>query len=565
MMDKRYTPLSKSLSPRLQYGRRLVLVLGVTGLVCLGAARDVVAATSRPRLNATALRAETTAVLSVAKRDATDDRKAKRRSSAKRRVAKKRVRVRTVAAAPKPPRLLWSSPRDADALASDLGTALTSRTRSGQWGAIVVSLSRGDTLFKSNADALMQPASTMKMYTTAIALERFGPDYQFKTAVLRDGQLDSTGVLQGSLYLKGDGDPSLSPRFWRDENPMDVLARQVAAAGVKRVKGDVVGDASIFDSRLVPDGWQRRYLGASYAARVSALSLNENIVWVVVTPNGQTASVTLDPATTTIPVVSTVRVVAGSRGRISASRRADGAIQVRGTIGSRSMPLRYSLVADDPATFTAGALRAALITAGITVDGAVRLASTPAGATPVAAVASPPLSHIVTEMNRESINLFAELLFRSAAAGAVPGQIGTAETGLATLRDFLSKKVGARGSEVQAADGSGLSVLDRVTPRSMVELLGYAHRAPWGATFHASLPLEGESGTLRHRAKNTPAHGNLHAKTGTTNSVASLGGFVTAKNGEVLAFAFIYNGRDRWNAKTTMDQMGATLAEFVRE
>ena len=98
----------------------------------------------------------------------------------------------------------------------------------------------------------------------------------------------------------------------------------------------------------------------------------------------------------------------------------------------------------------------------------------------------------------------------------------------------------------------------------MVKLLAYAHRAPWGSTFHASLPREGESGTLKRHGRYTPAHGNLHAKTGTTNTVASLGGYVTAKDGEIIAFSFIYNGADRWNAKATMDQMGATLAEFVR-
>jgi D-alanyl-D-alanine carboxypeptidase/D-alanyl-D-alanine-endopeptidase (penicillin-binding protein 4) len=150
------------------------------------------------------------------------------------------------------------------------------------------------------------------------------------------------------------------------------------------------------------------------------------------------------------------------------------------------------------------------------------------------------------------------------AHAAAPGQVGSAQTGLATLRTLLAEKIDARPEDVQASDGSGLSVLDRVTPRSMVELLSFAHRAPWGATFHASLPLEGESGTLRKRARHTPARGNLHAKTGTTNTVASLGGYVTAKNGEILAFSFIYNGSDRWNAKRAMDQMGATLAEFVR-
>jgi D-alanyl-D-alanine carboxypeptidase/D-alanyl-D-alanine-endopeptidase (penicillin-binding protein 4) len=248
-----------------------------------------------------------------------------------------------------------------------------------------------------------------------------------------------------------------------------------------------------------------------------------------------------------------------------AVRQPDGSILVRGSIGASSGPLRYSLVVDNPASFTTGALRAALEKAGVVVDGNVTLGPTPATATEVAAIESPSLANIVTEMNRESINLFAELLFRDAAHAADSNQVGSAETGLATLRRLLDEKIRARPQDVQVSDGSGLSVLDRVTPRSMVELLSFAHQAPWGATFHASLPLEGESGTLRHRARQTPARGNLHAKTGTTNTVASLGGYVTAKNGEILAFSFIYNGTDRWNAKLAMDQMGATLAEFVRE
>jgi D-alanyl-D-alanine carboxypeptidase/D-alanyl-D-alanine-endopeptidase (penicillin-binding protein 4) len=99
----------------------------------------------------------------------------------------------------------------------------------------------------------------------------------------------------------------------------------------------------------------------------------------------------------------------------------------------------------------------------------------------------------------------------------------------------------------------------------MVQLLGYVHNADWGPVFHAALPVDGESGTLKRRSKGTPARGNLHAKTGTTNTVAALGGYVTAKNGEVLAFSLIYNGADRWNAKTAMDQIGATMAEFVRQ
>jgi D-alanyl-D-alanine carboxypeptidase/D-alanyl-D-alanine-endopeptidase (penicillin-binding protein 4) len=404
----------------------------------------------------------------------------------------------------------------------------------------------------------------MKMYTSAVALDRFGPDYAFHTPVLHDGTIGADGTLTGNLYLRGVGDPSLSSRFWHDDNPMDEMAKQIAGKGIKRVHGDIVGDATAFDDKLVPDGWKTSYLGASYAARVSALSLNENLVWVAVQPNGNKAQVTLEPASTAIPVESSVSVTGGTGGRISASRRADGTITVRGSIGSRSGPLKYSLVVDNPPLFTTGALRASLQKAGIAVDGQTRLAATPSGATEIAAVASPPLAQIIGEMDRESINVVAELLFRAAAHASL-NQPGSAETGLANLREFLTKKVGAPANVADVADGSGLSTLDKVTPRSMVELLGYAHRADWGPVFHAALPVEGESGTLKRRAKGTPARGNLHAKTGTTNTVAALGGFVTAKNGEVLAFSLIYNGSDRWNAKSAMDQIGATMAEFVRE
>ncbi len=444
-----------------------------------------------------------------------------------------------------------------------MSSALSSHTRGGQWGAIVVSLTRGDTLFSQNADAMMQPASTMKMYTSAVALDRFGPDYHFRTPALRDGVLGPDGTLSGNLYLRGSGDPSLGPRFWHDEEPMDALAKEIAAAGVKHIRGDIVGDAGAFDDKLIPDGWKTSYLGAAYAARVSALSLNENLVWVVVTPNGGKAQVTLDPATTAFPIDAGVSVTGGPGGRINASRRSDGTIVVRGSIGSRSGPLKYSLVVDNPALFTTGALRAALQKAGITVDGQTRLGATPPAAVEVAAVSSPPLAQIIGEMDRESINIVAELLFRDAAHAS--GQVGSAETALSTLREFLTKKVGTSPNVVDVSDGSGLSTLDHVTARSMVQLLGYVHQAPWGPVFHAALPVDGESGTLKRRAKATPAQGNLHAKTGTTNNVAALGGYVTAKNGEVLAFSLIYNGGDGWNAKAAMDQIGVSMADFVRQ
>ena len=487
-------------------------------------------------------------------------------ASRAKRKPKKGTRRKVARGPAAPPRTSWTSPRGLPALRSDIEGMLSTRVRGGKFGVMIVSLSRGDTLFSQNAGEMMQPASTMKLFSTAVALDRYGPEHSFSTDVLRDGTVAADGTVQGNLYLRADGDPSMSARFYKDANlPMATLAKAVAAAGVKKVTGDLVFDASAFDDRKIPEGWKTKYLGAAYAAKVSALSLNENLVWVVVSPAGKVAQVTLDPATTTIPLRSNVRVVGGRRGRITAHRASDGGIDVSGSIGSMSGPMRYSLVVDDPALFTAGALQGALRNVGVTVDGKVRAARTPATATKVASFASPPLSQIVSEMNRESINIVAELLFRDAGRAAAPDGMSSADVGLANLRDFLGKKVGADPQAIRVYDGSGLSTLDFLTPRTMVQLLSYAHRGPWSSAFHGSLPVAGESELLRKRMRGTPAEGNLHAKTGTTDTVIGLGGFVTAKDGEVVAFSFIYNGADRWNAKATMDAMGATLANFVRE
>jgi D-alanyl-D-alanine carboxypeptidase/D-alanyl-D-alanine-endopeptidase (penicillin-binding protein 4) len=491
--------------------------------------------------------------------------RAKARTQTKRPARRATRRTRARAATPVAP-IAWTSPNGLSALTTDLSQMLSKRIRSGRFGAMVTSLTRGDTLFAQNAGEMMQPASTMKLFSTAVALDRYGPEHSFSTDVLRDAPVGGDGTITGNIYLRADGDPSMSARFYHDANlPMSTLARSVAAAGVKRVTGDLVFDATAFDDRRIPEGWKTTYLGAAYAARVSALSLNENIVWVVVQPAGKQASVTLEPMTTTIPVRSKVRLVGGRGGRIVARRAADGGIDVSGSIGASSGPLRYSLVVDDPALFTAGALRAALQAAGITVDGAVKPGKTPENAEKVASLPSPPLSRIVSEMNRESINIVAELLFRDAARASAPNGVGTAESGLANLRDFMRKKVEADPQQIRVSDGSGLSTLDYMTPRAMIHLLSYAHEGPWSSAFHGSLPVAGESELLRRRMRATPAQGNLHAKTGTTNTVVSLAGYVTAKDGEILAFSFIYNGNDRWNAKATIDAMGATLANFVRE
>ena len=521
--------------------------------------------------NAESANAVTANVATVFAMQARAARQPKRPTPKKKTSAKRSTRSTRAARARAPivSVLRFTTPRGDAALTSDLTTLLGSRTRNGVWGAMVVSITRGDTLFAHGADSKMVPASTMKLFTSAIAFEKLGPAHSFSTDVLRDGPLEANGVVRGNLVLRGDGDPSLSPRFVRGgpDASMTMLARFVAGAGITRVTGDLVADASALEMRGIPEGWLTRYAGAGYAAPFSALTLNENIVIVGVTAGGVggAGKVFLEPATRGLTITNTVRTVAGSSTRIRAHRVGNDRVVVAGTIGARAGTVRYQLVVGDPATFTGGAFRAALEEQGITVDGALRVGRTPENATLVTSLPSPPLARLVSTMNRESINIFAELLFRGAARGADKQTLGSAENASAALNEFMVRQVGAAPDAVSVTDGSGLSVLDRVTPRSLVQLLAHAHRAPWGSAFHASLPVAGESELLRNRMRATPAQGNLHAKTGTTNEVIGLSGYVTAENGEILAFAFLYNGKDRWHARETIDAMGPTMAAFSRE
>ena len=480
---------------------------------------------------------------------------------------RRRVRRPSRNRPPPVPVVRYSTTRTASDLASAL-SGLTARTRSGTWGSMVVSLTRGDTLYAHNPGEEMVPASTMKLLTSALAFEQFGPTYQFSTDALRDGAVGSDGTLTGNLYIRGDGDPALSGKFLPGgpEGPMNRLADLVASQGIKRVTGDVIGDATGFDDQKVPDGWLSRYLQAGYAARVSALSLNENLVAVAVTPSsaGRPATVRLEPSTNAIPLVANVRTVAGAGARLGFRKLGDGTIQANGSIGARAGTRKYVYIVEDPASFTTGAFRNALIARGVKVDGGIRLGKTPPSATKVAGLLSPPLASMIAVMNRESINHYAELLFRNAARGQKRDATGTVANASSLLDTFFASKVGSDTTQLVYADGSGLSTLDRLTARSQVQLLGYAHRAPWGPWLHSSLPVAGDSELLKRRMRNTPAEGNLHAKTGTTNDVVALAGYVTAVNGEVLAFSFLYNGRDRWIARAMIDVMSETLASFGR-
>jgi D-alanyl-D-alanine carboxypeptidase/D-alanyl-D-alanine-endopeptidase (penicillin-binding protein 4) len=274
-------------------------------------------------------------------------------------------------------------------------------------------------------------------------------------------------------------------------------------------------------------------------------------------PAGGNALIELSPSIDVVPVVSSART-GGGRGY--AVRAADSdTIRVRGAVTGRGNVYRVGV--SNPALMTTAALRTALMEAGIQVRGAARVDRTPEGAKVVHRHFSIPLSAMIREMNNGSDNFFAEHVFKAAAHKAI-GKGSYAQGGPASAIHFL-RAAGVPLGELYQMDGSGLSLFNRATPNAMVRALVYAHKAPFGRAFHESLAVAGErSGTLRRLFTASAAVNNLHAKTGYINDVRTLSGYVTARNGELIAFCFFYNGRGTSPARGVQTDLGNLLAAY---
>jgi D-alanyl-D-alanine carboxypeptidase/D-alanyl-D-alanine-endopeptidase (penicillin-binding protein 4) len=455
----------------------------------------------------------------------------------------------------------------------------THRYRYATWGVLVVSLTRGDTLFAWRPDRLMVPASNAKLFTTAAALHYLGTEFRFVTVLFADGRIND-GVLYGDLVLYGTGDPT----FGLDTASLAPFADSVVRAGIRRIRGDVVGDASFLGAELTGPGWSPDNFARPFAAPPSALNAAENVIVITVTPGrstGDSARVTVDPPNDYYSVVSVV--VTGrprSRTRIAVERGpAHGVVELRGVIAPDRAAWRTSVVVQEPAVFAAGLLRRLLVSRGIVVQGGVRsetgdapdrarqmLAATHGASDPFAnAIAvrrSPPLDDLVTFINYRSHNLSAELAFRT--IGRTVGGAGTFAAGAQAVARFLREQVRLPATSFRVTDGSGLSLLDQATPRSLVQLLAWMRRAPEGRAFYQSLPVVGEG--IRSRMLGTAAVGRLRAKTGTMNTVSALSGYVSAAGGEELIFSLLVNDPPSvQRARDTQDSIGVLLSRFDRD
>jgi serine-type D-Ala-D-Ala carboxypeptidase/endopeptidase (penicillin-binding protein 4) len=377
-------------------------------------------------------------------------------------------------------------------------------------GAYVYDLTTHTPLFAANSTHASPPASVEKLYTSTTALLLMGPEARLETTVLGAGGLDAEGTWHGSLYLRGGGDPTFgSGAFIRSAYggqgaSVSALAQQLAARGIRRVEGAIVGDESFLDS--LRGGPTTGYAQDSEVeGTLSGLSFN------------------------------------------------------RGEVGSQHGP-------HAPALYAAQQLLHALRALHITVTQGIAAGPAPAtGTQRLAIVQSPPLSTLLGLMDRSSDNFIAETLLKDlgayfGGAGTTPAGPGTTPAGAAVVRNTMIARLGVHPTVV---DGSGLSHSDRTTPLDVTSLLVALSGTQIGAILQSDLAVAGRSGTLVRRMRGTAAAGRCEAKTGTLNGVSNLAGWCESLSGHTLAFCFLIDGKSELAAHNLQDSMAIALSRYA--
>jgi D-alanyl-D-alanine carboxypeptidase/D-alanyl-D-alanine-endopeptidase (penicillin-binding protein 4) len=469
----------------------------------------------------------------------------------------------------------------------------------GFWGIEVTSLSSGQTLYSLNPDKLFTPASNTKLFTTAAALALIGPDYKFRTTVETAATLDRYGRLNGDLLLVGHGDPNLSGRelpydlrTQRNDHPIQALenlADALVQKGVKYVDGDIVADDSYFAFERYGEGWSQDDLVWADGAPVSALTINDNVVFVNILPAdrpGEKAFVSVTPFADYYRLDNRIITTPAGTPRKFFVNREPGStvLTLWGNMPLDDPGVNEALAMEDPAEFAAALFRQLLAKRGIVVYGRQRTKHTELATLStfsVTAVApsrggsdgqarplksdqpivlasydSKPLLDDVRVVNKVSQNLHAEILLR--LLGRERGTAGTIEGGLEVLRGFL-EHAGIANDQYVFYDGSGLSRQNLVTPHAIVQLLRYAALQPWGAAYKSTFPVSGVDGSLSDRLNSARLQSRVSGKTGSLGGVKTLSGYATTDSGEIVVFSILSN-----NSNLPPKRVTETVDELVQ-
>jgi serine-type D-Ala-D-Ala carboxypeptidase/endopeptidase (penicillin-binding protein 4) len=450
-------------------------------------------------------------------------------------------------------------------VAESIQQLLDSPSASGAiWGVYVQDLQTGEVLYSYNAEKALLPASNQKLLTSAAALDVLGPGFRYKTRLHFSGEVQGP-VMRGDLIVVGSGDPTLGSIEMRGEDPLRTWARSLAQAGVQQIEGRLIGDDDAFDNQPYAEGWDIDYVvtqsSRSIGVSAGGLSYNDNVIEVQIESAqvGEPPQIRMRPAGY-LEVVNRAETSNRQRGWLLDLRRNFGSetILLEGSI-PRSYVGTVAMPVNNPTTFTLHAFKEALQEAGIQVQAEVididDMPQPPDyDRTEMLFVHfSPTLAEILTILNKESNNFYAEQVFRSMAYG------GSANGGERRVIDLLSK-AGVSDPNISVRDGSGLSRKDLVTPHAMVSLLGYMAKHQAREAFFNSLAQGGEARTtLRGRLGNVP----VQAKTGTLEYVSALSGYSQTVEGHPVAFAVFANHftGPSYQITQVIDQIIRTVAQ----
>ena len=416
-------------------------------------------------------------------------------------------------------------------------------TEQANMSVLVQNLRTGEVIDSYRADHVVPPASVMKLLTTGAALETLGPGFRFPTVLEYSGTVEK-GTLHGNLYIRGGCDPSLG---WKGRTAfLNQWVRAVRQAGISAIDGAVIADMSMLDGEAQNPGWLCEDAGNYYAPGIFALNYYGNTMNIVLRSDA--------PGTVAV-VMGTEPQVEGLRfiNHVRCDRIAyDGAFvsglpysnerYLTGAVPSNLGTFGIKGDLPNPGLLLARHLTAKLREAGVTV---AREADYEADYNPLTPPRtevyihySAPLSELIQETNINSNNLYAEALFRYLGTRyTLPGTIHNSQE---FLRDYWRR----RGVMIQNAiikDGCGLAPQDAVSAKSLVQLLTVMSRSPEREAWMASLPVSGQTGTLRSLCAQTALEGRIHAKSGTIAGTKNFAGYIDMPNGDTWVFAILIN------------------------
>jgi len=434
-------------------------------------------------------------------------------------------------------------------------------------GAKFYSLDRQQVIYSRNSDRLFTPASNMKMFTSAMALKKVGPDYRFHTRLYTNGTIKGS-VLKGDLYIKGFGDPSLvTEQMW-------ILVNELKNIPLTQIEGSIIADNSYFDGQGKPITWKSYQGSEAYLAPTGALSFNFNTVTVHVEPGdlpGEKPTVVVDPDLDYFRIRNKAVTTENQRSRrklivTRLERKNHDEIVVKGRLPKNVARKKFYLNITDPQMYTASAFKRFLNQAGVRVTGEVKRGLVPTGATLVLDHESPPLGRILRGLNKFSNNFIAEQILKTLGAQFI-SEPGTTENGVQLLQEYM-QELGYSPEQFNMVDGSGLSKANRVTPDQVIALLEDAHSdLSIFPEFISALGVMGLDGSVIDRMDHNKDAQKIRVKTGTLNHVSALSGYFQSQDGERFAFSILLNDVRCSNGKATKleDDIMEIALKFQRE